>query len=106
MLLPILRRTGVNAAGLPRRLRHFVALLLRLAGRAKLRIPKPSPACLLMITLALGCLSCGVCVPRPSISGISPNSALRAFTSGLQHSVCRVTAGRHIPIGIRNEVSL
>jgi hypothetical protein len=29
---------------------------------------------LLTITLALGCLSCGVCVPRPSISGISPNS--------------------------------
>ena len=32
---PILRRTGVNTAGLPRRLRHFVALLPRLAGRGK-----------------------------------------------------------------------
>jgi hypothetical protein len=40
MLLPILRRTGVNAAGLPRRLRHFVALLLRLAGRGKVAYPK------------------------------------------------------------------
>jgi hypothetical protein len=38
-------------------------------------IPRPSSVCLLTITLALGCLSCGVCVPRPSISGISPNSA-------------------------------
>jgi hypothetical protein len=39
-----------------------------------LAITKPSPVCLLTITLALGCLSCGVCVPRPSISGVSPNS--------------------------------
>jgi IPT/TIG domain len=37
-------------------------------------IPRPSPVRLLTIALALGCLSCGVCVPRPSISGISPNS--------------------------------
>jgi hypothetical protein len=37
-------------------------------------IPRPSPVRLLTIALALGCLSCGDCVPRPSISGISPNS--------------------------------
>ena len=35
---------------------------------------RPSAVHLLTITLALGCLSCGVCVPRPSISGILPNS--------------------------------
>jgi len=56
-LLPIPRRTGVNAAGLPRRLRHFVALLPRLAGRGK--------------------------VPRPSISGISPKSATAGSNSFL-----------------------
>jgi IPT/TIG domain len=50
---------------------------------AKLPIPKPSPACLLTITLALGCLSCGVCVPRPSISGISPKSATAGSNSFL-----------------------
>jgi hypothetical protein len=50
---------------------------------AKLAIPKPSPVGLLTITLALGCLSCGVCVPRPSISGISPKSATAGGNSFL-----------------------
>jgi hypothetical protein len=54
--------------------RHFVALRVRLAKGERMAIPRPSPVRLLTITLALGCLSCGVCVPRPSISGISPNS--------------------------------
>jgi hypothetical protein len=44
-----------------------------LAKRERMAIPRPSPVRLLTVTLALGCLSCGVCVPRPSISGISPN---------------------------------
>ena len=48
---------------------------------AKLAIPKPSPVCLLTITLALGCLSCGV--RRPSISGISPRSATAGGNSFL-----------------------
>ncbi len=43
-------------------------------GREGMAIPGPSPERLLTITLVLGCLSCGVCVPRPSISGISPNN--------------------------------
>src|SRR5881396_3498734 len=31
---------------------------------------------LLTISLAFGCLSCGVCAPRPFITSISPNSAI------------------------------
>ena len=45
--------------------------------------PRPAPVRLLTITLALGCLSCGVCVPRPSIRGISPNSATAGGNSFL-----------------------
>src|SRR5215469_8153367 len=46
-------------------------------------IQRPWPVRLLTITLALGCLSCGVCVPRPSIRGISPNSATAGGNSFL-----------------------
>jgi len=33
---------------------------------------------LLTISLAFGCLSCGVCAPRPFITSISPNNATAA----------------------------
>ncbi len=35
---------------------------------------RPSRLCLLAIVLAIGCLSCGVCAPRPFLSSVSPNS--------------------------------
>jgi hypothetical protein len=31
--------------------------------------------CLLATALALGCLSCGVCAPKPFISSVSPTGA-------------------------------
>jgi IPT/TIG domain len=37
-------------------------------------IPKSSRLCLLTISLALVCSSCGVCPPPPVISSISPNN--------------------------------
>jgi hypothetical protein len=38
-------------------------------------IPRSSRLCLLTISLALVCSSCGVCPPPPFISSISPNNA-------------------------------
>ena len=41
---------------------------MAIAGRSHL-------LCLLVIVLAIGFLSCGVCAPKPFINSISPNAA-------------------------------
>src|SRR5206468_10217477 len=48
---------------------------------------------LLTISLAFGCLSCGVCAPRPFITSISPNSA----TSGGNQFVLTVRTNERRP---------
>jgi IPT/TIG domain len=54
---------------------HAASNARRLVVRgSEMAIPRSSRLCLLTISLALVCSSCGVCPPPPVISSISPNN--------------------------------